>query len=180
MSMAAHNTIVPFSLLVPEAPGIYVTREVWALDEADSVSFGAALVDRVVQREVIVQRDDEGGFTVRDAINNPDVFVMLWRLGPDVASYKQGKVVKYAQWRTYEWELRTAKGRKFRLDIRVDGRNGMAREEMSLIEGEEDPYMAWHSPGYKQFVPAPTIKLMLNPRSPEEPIGVTTQIRLDD
>lgn len=179
MSLVAHNTILPQALIIPQTPGIFVAKEVWAADAPDSVVFGAALIDKVVQREVVVPRGG-GGVKIKDSINNPDVFLMLWRLGPDVTGHKQGKVVKYAQWRKYEWELRTARKRKFKLTIRIEGRNGMASEEMAVVEGEEDPYLAWHSPGYDKLDPSPTIKLLLNPRSAEEPLHITTEIvRMD-
>lgn len=179
MSMAAHNTILPKSMIIPNTPGIFVAHDVWYRDEPDSVTFGAVLVDDVVRREVTVSRK-QSRIVVRDAINNPDVFVMLWQLGHDVAEHKAGKVVKYAQWRTYEYELQTKKHAKYRLRIRVDGRNGVSHDEMDILSGQKDPYLGWYSPGYNVLQPAPTIKLTLNPRSAEEPINVTTEItRID-
>jgi hypothetical protein len=179
MSLAAHNTIFPKALIVPRTPGIFVAKDVWAVDERDSVMFGAALIDDVVRREVVVFRG-ENRVKVVDSLNSPDVFILLWRFGPDVADYKEGKVVKWAEWRTYEWELRTKGKQKFKLAIRVDGRNGMQRDEMAIVAGEKDPYLGWYSPGYDKTVPSPTIKLMLNPRSAEESLHVTTEIiRID-
>jgi len=173
MSLAAHNTILPSSMVVPKQPGIYVCEEVWQNVDGSPVEFGAQLVNQVVKRSVFVPRD-QGRFLVDDVIRAGDEFLMLWYLGPDVARIDPGQESTIDEMRYYEWTLTTKKGGKVKVQISVEGENQTDKPEVALVRGQEKPYLGWYSPAYNKLEPASVITLLLKPK---DEIHVTTEVR---
>ena len=173
MSLAAHNTILPASMVVPKQPGLYVCEDVWGESRDKAVEFGAQLVNGVVKREVVIPVG-EARFIVTDTIKAGDEYLLLWYLGSDVNDIKPSDPTTNDGMRYYEWALTTKKGATVKLQMSIQGANTSSGEEVALVKGQQNPMMGWYSPGYEELEPVPVITVLMRP---VDEIKVTTEIR---
>ncbi len=175
MSAAAHNTIVPVSVIVPQQPGIYLAENVSLLREKKRVTFEARLKNDWITRTVVVPAD-KPSIRVDDVIAVRDRFLLLWHIGADVVEVEATRSKNKRNRRYYEWRLSTRRGQRFTIQIQVEGENLHLGDEAAVVEGEKNPLLGWYSPAYKVFEPSPVIKLYLVPK---DRIRVTTTVHKD-
>jgi hypothetical protein len=166
MSLAAHNTVFLASMIVPKAPGIFLADRVWNEDAKGRAVFGAALRDDAVMRQVVV---DDGGPSLRveDEITLDESVLSLWHIGADVVRVNAVESPKNpsARKRRYTWILVTKSGDTFDLTLDIEGESlSPPGSEVTLVEGQRNPFMGWYSPSYNVFKPAPVIKITIHPK----------------
>ena len=162
MSVAAHNTIFPLSEIVPTKPGINRVNKTWVEESSKKVVFGATMASGNIERVVEIPAGG-AGIRVKDKISASDTQVMLWNIGPDVATIDEGESKSSGDKRTYRWTLTTNKGQIFELRIEVKGQSFSAAKEVRTVKGHPDPYLGWYSAGFEQWEPSTVIVLEFKP-----------------
>jgi hypothetical protein len=181
VSGAAHNTIFPKDELGRQTARytIYVADSTAILTDGDGVGFygrvrySSASVERTVS--VPEGRD---GIVVEDVFRWPPIrcerereqfadvdarySVMMWNIGPDVASIERTGANDPGE---YEWYLTTVSGRRFRLRIGVDGMENDVQHGIEVVAGRDDPMLGWYSPSMFTRRPRPAIMLSLVPEN---------------
>jgi hypothetical protein len=167
-SISAHNIVVPSRLLPFQGYKIYA-KETWWDNGEDYCFFGASLGDESITRAVEIPVN-EPDLHVFDTVLGDEPFSLLWHIGSDVVNIGecQENVCtsdSTGRWKSYAWELTTAKERRFLLTIEASCRENDDDVMMHIISGWDKPRLGWYSSGFNKSVPANVIRIDINVQS---------------
>lgn len=150
-SAGAHNVTGPATRIFQQghnrALHSYTTAPVVETDGATVFRAQRPYRTATLDRTVRVPKADRT-ISVDDVVAGHGKMVTLWHLGPDVVTVTPEQAAGEAAG-SFEasWRLRTARGRRVRLSVRVTGADGAP--EANIVRGAKNPMLGWYSPRFE-------------------------------